>query len=121
MVNYGWELAQAPLYVGMENYSIAVLRHCFVASLGDGIMVLRHQYWFDRPGVPGYLVMLTTGFLLAMLVEWVGMHALGRWRYTAGMPLVPGLGIGVVPIAQMLFLPSLVFRIAAVFGERKGA
>jgi len=131
VVNYGWELAQAPLYVGMENYSIAVLRHCFVASLGDGLMVLlivaagwitlQQENWFEHPGVAGYLVMLTTGFLLAVLVEWVGVHVLGRWQYTETMPVVPGLGVGVVPIAQMLFLPSLVFRIAAVFGERKGA
>ena len=129
MVNYGWELAQAPLYVGMENYSIAVLRHCFVASLGDGLMVLlivaagwlvlRHQYWFDRPGVPGYLVMLTTGFFLAVLVEWVGVHVLGRWQYTETMPVMPGLGVGVIPIAQMLLLPPLIFRIAAVIRSKR--
>jgi hypothetical protein len=40
VLNYLWELAQAPFYVGMENYNIGVLWHCFVASLGDGLMVL---------------------------------------------------------------------------------
>jgi hypothetical protein len=39
-LNYLWELAQAPLYVGMEYYNAGVFWHCFVASLGDGIMVL---------------------------------------------------------------------------------
>jgi len=128
-VNYVWELAQAPLYVGLESYGTSVFWHCFAASLGDGIMVLlitavgwlvlRHQYWFDRPGVPGYLVMLTTGFLLAVLVEWVGVHVLGRWQYTETMPVVPGLGVGVVPIAQMVVLPPLIFRMAAVIGSKK--
>jgi hypothetical protein len=33
-VNYLWELAQAPLYIGMEIYNSAVFWHCFVASLG---------------------------------------------------------------------------------------
>ncbi|MBI2367667.1 MAG: hypothetical protein HYV01_22060 [Deltaproteobacteria bacterium] len=131
VVNYVWELAQAPLYVGMENYSIAVLRHCFVASLGDGLMVLlitavgwlvlRHQNWFAHPGVAGYLVMLTTGFLLAVLVEWVGVYVLGRWQYTETMPVVPGLGVGVVPIAQMVVLPPLIFRMAAALGMRRGS
>ena len=37
--NYPWELAQAPLYVGMESFR-AVWWHCFVASLGDGLLVL---------------------------------------------------------------------------------
>ena len=37
--NYLWELAQAPLYRGMESVR-TVWWHCFVASLGDGLMVL---------------------------------------------------------------------------------
>ena len=40
LVNYPWELGQAPLYIGLESYDRAVLWHCFVASVGDGIMVL---------------------------------------------------------------------------------
>ena len=40
LLNYLWELAQAPLYVGLEDYNAGVFWHCFVASLGDGIMVL---------------------------------------------------------------------------------
>jgi len=39
LANYLWELAQAPLYVGMESFR-AVWWHCFVASLGDGLLVL---------------------------------------------------------------------------------
>jgi hypothetical protein len=127
--NLLWELAQAPLYVGLENYNAAVFWHCFVSSLGDGLMILlivaagwialQRQNWFEHPGVPGYLVMLTTGFLLAVLVEWVGVHVLGRWQYTQNMPVVPGLGVGIVPIAQMLFLPPLVFRAVALLGSRK--
>jgi len=39
LANYLWELAQAPLYVGMESFRV-VWWHCFVASLGDGLLVL---------------------------------------------------------------------------------
>jgi hypothetical protein len=129
VVNYVWELAQAPLYVGLESYGASVFWHCFAASLGDGIMVLlivaagwitlQQENWFEHPGVAGYLVMLTTGFLLAVLVEWVGVHVLGRWRYTDTMPVVPGLGVGVIPIAQMLLLPPLIFRIVVVLGAKR--
>jgi hypothetical protein len=129
LLNYLWELAHAPLYVGMENYNIGVLWHCFVASLGDGVMVLLivavgwvmlHQPdWFKQPGILGYVVMVTAGLVMAVLVEWVGAHVLKRWEYTDKIPLVPGIGIGVVPIAQMLFLPPLIFRIVTVFGSVK--
>ena len=123
LLNYFWELAQAPLYVGLERYNAAVFWHCFVASLGDGIMVLiitvagrvpPHRWdWFKRPRLSGYLVMLTAGLLLAVLVEAMALHLFGRWQYTVKMPTV--LGIGVIPIAQMLFLPPLIFRIAGTW------
>ena len=127
-LNYLWELAQALLYVGLEAYNAGVFWHCFVASLGDGIMVLlivaagwitlQQPDWFVRPGVRGYLVIITTGVVLAVLVEWVAVHRLGRWAYAERMPMVPGFGIGLVPIAQMIILPPIIFRLAAVIGSR---
>jgi hypothetical protein len=124
LLNYLWELAQASLYVGMKDYNAGLLWHCFGASLGDGIMVLlivaagwialRQPDWFLRPGLRGYLVTLTAGFVLAVLVEWVAVHILYRWEYTENMPKLRGLDIGLVPIAQMLILPPLIFRIAAM-------
>jgi hypothetical protein len=128
-LNYLWELAQAPLYVGLKEYNGGVLWHCFVASLGDGIMVLlivaagwitlRRWDWFEYPSGAGYVVMLTTGLVLAVSVEWFAVRILERWQYTEKMPLVPVLNVGLVPIAQMLFLPLLIFRIVAVFGSGK--
>jgi len=127
LLNYLWELAQVPLYLGLDGYSRTVFWHCFVASLGDGIMVMiifaagwitLHRWdWFQWPGVAGYLVMLTAGLVLAMVVEWVGVQSLGRWQYTENMPTLPWLHIGLIPIAQMLLLPPLVFRLAAVLGN----
>ena len=56
--NYPWELAQAPLYAGMESFRGW---HCFVTSLGDGLLVLGifaagwialgRQTWFVHPGI----------------------------------------------------------------------
>jgi hypothetical protein len=113
-LNYLWELAQAPLYIGLENYNARVFWHCFVASLGDGIIVLlivaagwiilRRADWFLRPQARGYLVMITAGFILAVVVEWVAVHNLGRWEYRRMMPKLPGLNIGLVPIVEMLVL-----------------
>jgi hypothetical protein len=129
LLNYPWELAQAPLYMGMEDYNAGVFWHCFVASLGDGIMVLlilaagwitlRQPDWFVRPGISGYVVMIAAGLLLAILVEWVAVHELERWAYAERMPSLPGLGIGLVPIAQMLILPPMIFRIGTSIGSRK--
>ena len=116
-------------FVGLEHYSAGVFWHCFIASLGDGVMVLlivaagwiivKRINWWERPGIAGYGIMLSTGFLLAILVEWLGLQVLRRWEYSARMPLIPELRVGVAPIVQMLFLPPLTFRIVSMFKEAK--
>jgi hypothetical protein len=125
--NYLWELAQAPLYVGMESVR-AVWWHCFVASLGDGLLVLgifaagwlllRQHGWFVHPGTRGYGVMITTGLVIGITVEWVAVHLLERWMYTAGMPRIPGLAVGLLPVLQMLMLPPLIFHLVARWQSR---
>ena len=125
--NYPWELAQAPLYVGIERFR-AVWWHCFVASLGDGVLVLgifaigwlllRQHTWFVHPGVQGYGVMVTTGLVLGISIGWIAVHLLGRWMYTAGMPRIPGLAVGLVPVLQMLLLPPLIFHLVARWQRR---
>jgi hypothetical protein len=121
-VNYPWELAQAPLFAWPGD-TRNPWWHCFVASLGDGVLVLlifgvgrlvlRRHDWFARPGTRGYALLFTTGVVLAVAVEWVAVHVLQRWTYLPAMPRLPMLDIGIVPILQMLVLPPLIFRIAA--------
>jgi hypothetical protein len=119
-VNYPWELAQSSLYEAMDAVG-QMWWHCLLASLGDGLLVLLivgagsiafgRTRWFRTPGVGEYALMLAAGLIIAVTVEWIGLHVLRRWSYTASMPLVPGLGVGLIPVAQMLILPPLVFRI----------
>jgi hypothetical protein len=76
-----------------------------------GWILLRRRDWFQRPGVRGYASILITGLPISVSVELAAVHILERWAYTTQMPLVPGLGIGITPVARMLVLPPLVFRI----------
>lgn len=122
LVNYPWEIGQAFLYIGMD-YSVSMWWHCFVASLGDGMLVwiiygvgrvmLRRSDWFKVPGPQRYVVMLTSGLIIGIAVEWLATHVFDRWSYTDQMPLIPVFDIGWVPVLQMLLLPPLVFRLVA--------
>lgn len=126
--NYVWEVAQAPLYAGMDDFS-RMLWHCFAPGLGDGLLVLlifflgwavlRRRDWFVRPGVRGYALMLIAGLAIAVTVELAAVYALGRWEYAARMPILPGLGVGLSPVAQMLVLPPIIFRVVAAWLARR--
>ena len=124
-LNYLWELGQSPLYAGMERFGLA-LWHCFVASLGDGLLVLlifavgRLAFgrgdWYERPGARGRLLTLAAGLVVGVGVEWAALR-FGYWEYGAAMPYVPLTRVGAAPVAQMLLLPPLVFFLAARWGR----
>ena len=121
-LNYGWELAQSGLFTEESNAG-NVWAHCFVASLGDGIMVLLlfgigwsasgRRNWFVHPALNCYAILALSGVVMAVAVEWAAVHMLERWSYAQAMPRVPGLEIGLVPVLQMVLLPPLIFRILA--------
>ena len=117
--NFLWEMAQSSLYVAMPPFPERVW-HCFIASLGDGVMVLliwlagwamfRAKDWVRRADARAYLLIVGGGLLLAVVVGWLALQA-DRWRYGSQMPLVRGLGV--VPLAQMALLPLVTLMLAA--------
>lgn len=129
LLNYVWELSQSPLYLPPSRLN-DVWWHCFVASLGDGALVVTiyatcallfgEPDWYLRAGPQRYVAVLANGLAVGLLVEWVGLR-MHRWEYADTMPLLPGLNLGLVPIAQMLVLPPLVFRIASRLAGRPNA
>ena len=117
--NFLWEIAQSSLYVAMPPFPERVW-HCFIASLGDGVLVLliwiagwavfRAKDWFRGAHAGAYLLIVGGGLLLAVIVEWLALDA-DRWRYGSEMPLMGGLGV--VPLAQMALLPFVTLMLAA--------
>lgn len=120
VLNYLWERVQSQLYIGPNGADIAWWL-CFVASLVDGLFVLLilgvgwvvfgRSDWYEQAGIRGYLVMLASGVAISVVVEWTTVYLMHWWTYSERMPLVPGLGIGVTPLIQMLVLPPCIFHV----------
>lgn len=121
-INFVWEVAQMPLFA-VNVSPLEYAAHCFVPSLGDGIILLmiflagwlvfRRPDWADRPALPGYALMLSCGFVIATVIELGAVYVLNRWEYAASMPRLPYLGVGLVPVLQMLVLPPVIFKVTA--------
>jgi hypothetical protein len=54
---------------------------------------------------PVQLIPISVGTVVGITVEWMAVHFLGWWMYTAWMPRIPDLAVGLVPVLQMLVLP----------------
>lgn len=122
-INFAWETGQSQLFASMGGW-LSGTWWCFVASLGDGVILLaiaavgwlpfRRVDWFVRPGPAGYAFMGALGMTAAVAIE-IGARATGRWAYTDQMPLIPVIHVGLVPVLQMLVLPPLVFAVSVTW------
>lgn len=126
-VNFVWEMTQSVLFAPMGGWLYGTWR-CFVASLGDGLIVLtiaasgwvlfRRVDWIVRPGRPGYTFIAALGMAIAVLIERRAL-ATGQWSYTDRMLVVPVVHVGLVPVLQMVVVPPLVFWVAVRWWEGK--
>jgi hypothetical protein len=124
-LSYPWELGQSGLYAGMQE-SEGKLWHCFRASLADGLLVLVivgavatfRRDIRRRPGIVSYLLIGAAGLAIGSVVEWLGVDVLRRWSYRRSMPTNPGIGLGLVPLLQMMVLPPVPLRIATAILRR---
>jgi hypothetical protein len=122
--NLVWEVAQMPLYtlwrIGSAWEIAFAALHCTIgdvliagASLVAGLLLSGGAGWsgsrFLRAAAPAVVL----GLAVAALVEHVAI-ARSIWTYSELMPVMPGLGTGLAPLAQWVVVPSLAFMAACL-------
>lgn len=126
LLNYPWEFLQAPLFEGMADQPHwAAVKACSQAALGDAVIMLiaywgvaalgRGRTWIAAPSRLEAVLLSSIGVGLTVVIELLALHGgwLAAWNYSAAMPVVPGLGVGLVPVLQWVVLPPLVVALAA--------
>ena len=121
LLNYPWEFMQVPLFEGMADQPHwEAVKVCTRAALGDAVIMLiaywavavlrRSRAWIAAPGRRSMWILRSIGVFIAVIIEWLALHGwwLASWRYSTAMPIVPGLGVGLVPVLQWVVVPSLV-------------
>lgn len=118
LINYIWEMAQMPFFSGMDYSDIRVWLICLKASIGDaniiivifliGRLFFRNWDWPNRLTLLKGVYLVLIGGLIAALIE---IHALStdRWSYSAIMPVIPRVQVGVLPFIQMIVLPFIAY------------
>ena len=116
---FAWEMLQAPAFTGMPRDWPAATAVCALATVGDGMVVLalfafgvlvfRDQCWFSPPRAGRYAVVVGAGVVAQVAIEWIMVYRLGRWGYARWQPIVPLLGVGILPVLQPIVLLPLVF------------
>jgi hypothetical protein len=123
--NLAWEVAQLPLYTlwktGSANGIIFSVLHCTGgdllisgATLIVSLLLFGTTEWPSARFVPVATTTLLSGVSTTALSENFNT-ARGAWTYSDLMPVLPGTGIGVAPLAQWIVVPILAFVVARPF------
>lgn len=129
LLHFGWESLHVGLYTGYAGIS-GPLPITVWATLGDVGYVLaavliisifkRGLSWLAQPHIYDYAGLAMLGFCIALFVEYKAL-AFGKWAYTAAMPIVPLLHVGLSPLVQMtILLPLSVYFAATLLRHLPG-
>lgn len=131
LYHFVWEMWQIPFYNEMmaaAHWDGVVF--CTQASIGDaaivvmcywGVSVFFGRNWVNRPHLREVIVFMVFGVLTTIVLEKVNT-GIGRWRYSLGMPKIPLIGVGVIPIIQwVVAIPMILFTTARFLrgGEKR--
>lgn len=134
LLNEPWELIQAPLFEGMaDRPHWEAVRACTQAALGDAVIMLfaywgvavmtRGRVWVVAPRWRELALLSALGLGITVVIELLALRGawVTGWTYSALMPVIPGLGVGLVPLLQWVVLPPLAAALTGrqLRGKRK--
>jgi hypothetical protein len=116
LLHYPWEFLQVPFFADMTMAPHwDAVKFCTRATLGDvGITLVafwgtavaaRSRDWIRHPRRTTTTAFVVIGMVITIVSERLATGPLGRWTYSELMPVVPVLGVGLVPVIQWLVLP----------------
>lgn len=126
LISFVWEMFQLPFYGSGELSPAEAAYRCGLASFGDaGIMVTAYlgaslgsgrKPWIVEWPISRFGVYLVIGLAITSVVEILAVGADWGWTYSSLMPLIPGTGIGLVPIIMWVLVPSATLWLARRMG-----
>ena len=115
LLNFPWEFLQVPFYKGLASAPHwEETKSCAQAALGDAGVTLvaywlvaiavRSRQWILASGLRTVMSFIGADVVLNFGIEKLATGRLERWAYADSMPIVPFLGIGLLPLLQWVLL-----------------
>lgn len=119
VLNWLWEMAQMFAFeMKPEESRLQVTLFCTLASVIDaavtvGIYKVLGRINLSKP-VLYFLSAALFGALCAVFFEWFAFR-FELWKYNSSMPIVPVIGVGLLPFVQLTVLVPLAIWLAQKF------
>ncbi len=80
-----------------------------LAALTIALMLFGHKQWPGEQFVVVYVAALVIGILYTAFSEWLNIEVRNSWQYSAAMPVVPFINMGLSPLMQWIVVPTVAF------------
>jgi hypothetical protein len=126
VLHFSWEMVQCSQFVHVRAPAtvaamvLAAGGDLLLTGLAHGIVAVAARHWLwslDRWTRRDWMVMEAVAVVAAVVVEWHGLST-GRWAYAAGNPVVPDLGVSVLPVLQLMLLFPVSFALTRLVVRR---
>ncbi|MQA67107.1 MAG: hypothetical protein GEU76_14600 [Alphaproteobacteria bacterium] len=118
LLNLPWEFLQAPFFEGLPTKPHwEAVQLCTLAAVGDAAMLVaafwitaaaaRSRSWILRLAGSQVALFMSIGLALTVVFERLATGILGRWTYSDAMPILPAVGVGILPLIQWIMLPPV--------------
>lgn len=119
LTHFVWEMIQVPWFVGMAEASHGSVVWLCIRATGGDVLILLSSFWLASlivgnrrwllKGKPKPAVILVaTGLVVTIGLEWLATGPLERWVYADAMPIIPLVNVGLAPLLQWALLPPLI-------------
>ena len=121
-LNWVWEIVQMAAYKTAKGAMLESLFFCTLATFIDALTILAiyaaAAFFINGQDWKFYLTAALLGSAFALLFEKIAF-AFGLWSYNDKMPVLPILGTGLLPLAQLTALAPLSIRLAIEANRRR--
>lgn len=118
VANLVWETAQLPLYTLWQTASVRdqafAALHCTAGDVGiaaaaliTGLLIAADHGWPQERATAVAVATVIAGVAYAIYSERLNVYTRQSWAYSAWMPVLPWIGVGLSPVAQWLILPTI--------------
>ncbi len=119
LLNFPWEIIQSPLFEGMSSMPHRnAVQYCTRATFGDVVITVmafwvaaaasaQGRGWLQQSGRVPIAIFVTVGLSISIAIEVLATSGLWLegWTYSAEMPILWGVNVGLAPVLQWIILP----------------
>jgi hypothetical protein len=118
LLNFVWEVLQTPFFIDKSFAINTIVWYRLHCTLGDVMIALgsfwlvslifKNRLWILQPSRVNVFLFILFGVSYTIFGEIKNVSIKDLWEYSDLMPVIPYIGVGIVPLVQWIVIPPLI-------------